>query len=375
MNLPDQTTATRGLRRAAFGTVGLAALVLACLFGFKQMAHAKEAHAREAKLADGPLVKLHTLALSPPERIVQLQGEALPYASTTLYAKVSGFLKDIRVDKGDHVRKGQVMGRLESPEVEQDFQSLKADALQKQDDLKRAESLRKSDLISQQQVEAARTAARMADAKLSSQGALRNYQVLTAPFDGVVTARYADPGALVQNAQNGASGAQPLVTVSKIDRLRVSLYLDQRYAALAKPGLTVTLTSVDRPDAPLAAKVTRTSGALDPRTRTLLTEVEVDNRKGQLLAGAFVNVSLALKVTPRLELPVEALVLKGGQTFVAVFGSDQKVQMRPVQVGSEDNQRLPVISGLKAGEQVILNPGEYAQDGMKVRPAPPAEKK
>ncbi len=345
---------------------GLTALGIAAV---KQSSRSHEAEARAKSLAEGPLVKVVPLALSSGERKVTLQGEALPYASTTLYAKVSGFLRTMAVDKGDRVRAGQVMGVLQSPEVEQDFAALQSDADNKRANARRAEALGKDQLLSARDVEQAQSDARVADAKLASQATLKGYQVLRAPFDGVVTARFADPGALVQNAANGASGAQPLVTVSQVQKLRVNLYLDQRFAAVVKVGTPVLLSPADRPEFTVQAKITRMSGALDMRTRTMLAEVELDNRKADFLPGGFMSATLSLKVPPRLELPVEALVVKGDKPFAATLRADGKVIMKSIQVGAEEAGRLPVISGLQAGDKVLLNPGESAKDGVKVRVA------
>ena len=358
------------MRKAGALTLGACALVAAGLMVSRQVAHSREAAARAKAQADGPLVKVHPLALSSGERRVVLQAESLPYASTTLYAKVSGFLRTLTVDKGDRVRNGQVLGVLQSPEVETDFAALQADAAQKRDNARRAQALGKDQLLSAREVEQAETDARVAEAKLASQAALKGYQVLKAPFDGVVTARFADPGALVQNAANGASGAQPLVTVAQTQRLRVTLYLDQRLAAAVKVGTPVLLSPTERPELSRSAKVTRTSGTLDLRTRTMLAEVELDNRAGEFLPGGFVNATLLLKVTPRLELPVEGLVVKADKTFAAVLGPGDLVQLRPVQVGPEEAGRLPVLGGLQAGERVLLTPGESAREGAKVRVAP-----
>lgn len=357
------------MRRTGTLTLVACLLVAGGLMVNRSRAHAKEAAARAKVLADGPLVKVVPLALSSGDRKVVLQGEALPYASTTLYAKVSGFLRSMAVDKGDRVRAGQVMGVLQSPEVETDFAALQADAETKRANARRAEALGKDQLLSARDVEQAQSDARIAEAKLASQATLKGYQVLRAPFDGVVTARYADPGALVQNAANGASGAQPLVTVAQIQRLRVNLYLDQRYAAVVKVGTPVQLSPTERPELSVAAKVTRLSGALDLRTRTMLAEIELDNRKGEFLPGGFMTATLSLKVPPRLELPVEALVMRGDKAFAATLGGDGRVVMKPLQVGAEEAGRLPVLSGLQVGERVVLNPGESAREGAKVQVA------
>jgi multidrug efflux pump subunit AcrA (membrane-fusion protein) len=301
MNAPETTYPA--MRKAGYGLLGACALVAGGLAAGKYAARSHEAEARAKALAEGPLVKVQSLALSSGNRKITMQAEALPYASTTLYAKVSGFLRTMAVDKGDRVRAGQVMGVLQSPEVEQDLAALQADAETKRANARRAEALGKDQILSQRDVEQAQSDAKVAEAKLASQATLKGYQVLRAPFDGVVTARYADPG------------------------------------------------------------------ALDLRTRTMLAEVELDNRQGQFLPGGFMTATLSLKVPPRLELPVEGLVMRGDKAFAAVLGPDHRVQLRSIQVGAEEAGRLPVAGGLQPGDKVLLNPGDAAQDGAKIRPA------
>lgn len=353
---------------------GIAGLLVACglvggLMALKRHDLGREVRDRKATADAGPLVKVQNVALSDAVQTLQLQGEALPMVSTTLYAKLSGYLRTISVDKGDRVRAGQTLAVIESQETDRDYQSLLADAENKRRNARRSEALGKDQLLSAKDVEQAQADARMAEARLASQAVQRGYQVVKAPFDGTVTARFADPGALVQNAANSQSSALPLVTVARVDRLKVTVYLDQRYAALLHKGDSVRLTSSDL-TVPVEAHISRISGELDLRTRMLLAEAEVDNRDGRIVPGSFLQVQLALKLPQHLEIPVEALIVRGDKTFVAVVGADHHVTLRPVTLGEEDHQRLPVLSGLKAGETVILNPGDAAQEGSLVRPVP-----
>ena len=345
----------------------LAALGVGALVGIKKWNQRHDSESRRAELDKGPIVRAARIEQGGGERTFTLQGEALPYLSTTLYAKLSGFLRQINVDKGSPVSRGQVIAVIESPETDQDFKALKVDADNKHRNAQRAESLGKQQLLSERDVEQAMADARMADAKLQSSGALKAYQVVKAPFNGVITQRFADPGALVQNASNSASAALPLVTVAQVDRLRVTIYLDQTVASQIEVGAQVTVRAAERPDLVRKARISRVNGGLDPRTRTLLAEVDLDNHDRAFLAGGSVQVELKVKAASRLEIPAEALLLQNGRPFAAVLGVDQKVHFVPLTLGDEERQRVRVLAGVKEGDRVILNPGLELQEGTRVR--------
>lgn len=345
----------------------LSALGVGALVGTKKLDQRHETEGRRAELDKGPMVRTTRIEQGGGERSLTLQGEALPYFSTTLYAKLSGFLRQINVDKGSSVTAGQVIAVIESPETDRDFQALKADADNKRRNAQRAESLGKQQLISDREVEQAQADARMSEAKLESQGALKAYQVVKAPFNGVITQRFADPGALVQNASNSATAALPLVIVAQVDRLRVSLYLDQSVASQVKVGARVTVRSAERPDLVREAHISRVNGSLDPRTRTLLAEVDLDNHDRAFLPGAAVQVDLKVKSASRLEIPAEAITLQSGRPFAALVGPEQKIHLVALTLGDEELQRVRVLGGVKEGDVVVLNPGADLQEGMKVQ--------
>jgi RND family efflux transporter MFP subunit len=344
----------------------LTALGVGAVVGVKKWNQHREFESRHTELGKGPIVRGARIEQGGGERTYVLQGDALPYLSTTLYAKLSGFLRQINVDKGSAVSADQVIAVIESPETDQDFQALKADADNKLRNSKRAESLGKQQLLSDRDVEQAQADARMAEAKLKSTGALKAYQVVKAPFAGVITQRFADPGALVQNASNSTS-ALPLVTVAQVDRLRVTIYLDQTLASQVAVGALVTVRAAERPDLIREAHISRVNGGLDPRTRTLLAEVDLDNHDRAFLAGGSVQVELKVKAGTRLEIPAEAITLKNGRPFAVVLGVDNKVHLAPLTLGDEERQRVRVLGGVKEGDTVILNPGLELQEGTRVR--------
>lgn len=347
-------------------TLVVAAIGVVTILMAKQSAQRQEAGRRKEVAALGPLVRTERINAQGGERGLTLQGEALPYASTTLYAKVSGFLRSIPVDKGTTVKQGQMIALIESPETDRDAQALQADFENKRHNAERSRSLGQQGLLSPRDVEQAESDAQVAEAKLASQTTLKGYQVVKAPFRGVITQRYADPGALIQNA-GSSSTAQPLVTLAQVDRLRVSLYLDASVASAVKAGMVVEVRPVDRLDQVRAAHISRLSGALDPRTRTLLAEADLDNRDGAFLAGGFVQVALKVKVAGRLAVPAEAVVIRDGTSQVVVVQPDGRVRFQVLILGEEEAQRIRILSGLKEGDVVVLNPPLGLKDGDKVQ--------
>jgi RND family efflux transporter MFP subunit len=313
------------------------------------------------------------------DHVVTLIGETRPFQSATLYAKVSGYLKNIYVDKGDIVKEGKVLAVIESPETDQAYLAAEADAKNKQAILARMKNLYAKQLVSQQEFDQAQADSDVANAKLSSQRTQKGYETLKAPFTGTITARYADPGALVQNAMNSESSALPVVLISEIKRLRIDVFLDQRDAPYVRNNDPVTITLAERPGFKMEGHVARISGELDPRTKMLLTEIDIPNEDRSLVAGSFVQISMQIKSPPYVEAPVEAVVLKGNKTYISAVSPDGKIQFKPVEIGSNDGKVITVLSGADEGDMVALNIGDSLPEGSKVRPIvdtpPPAAKK
>jgi RND family efflux transporter MFP subunit len=197
---------------------------------------------------------------------------------------------------------------------------------------------------------------------------LKDYETLRAPFAGTIVARYADPGALVQNATQSETSALPVVMIAEIKRLRIDLFLDQRDAPYVQPHDPVTITLVERPEYKIEGHVARLSGELDPRTKMLLTEIDIPNEDRSLVAGSFVQVSLQVKSPPYLEVPVEALALKDNKTYLTTVTPDEHLAYKAVTIGSNDGKILSILSGCAEGDMVALNVGNSLPEGSKVRP-------
>jgi RND family efflux transporter MFP subunit len=372
LSLSTEASPAPRARRGLVYVVGVAVLVAAVLgvvgLGVRRSSQAQaEAGARREEQSRGPRVRVARSAMAPPVRKLTLQGEARAFASVTLYAKVSGYLKAVRVDKGDRVKANQVLATIEAPEIDRQLQAAQADARNKRVNAKRYEALAPSKMVSSQEVEAAQANADVAEANqatLATQGA---YRVIKAPFDGVVTARFADPGALIQTATAGQTGALPLFSVANADRLRIYVYLDQTSAAYVRVGEVAEVGVSDRSGFVRKAQVTRAAGELAAKTRTMLTEIDVDNKDGAILPGSFVTVSLEMKTPPLVQVPAEALVMRGDKAFVAVVDPGQHVRFRAVVVADDDGQIVRLASGLNAGERVALNLGDLAEEGATVQ--------
>ncbi|MBZ5563221.1 MAG: efflux RND transporter periplasmic adaptor subunit [Acidobacteriia bacterium] len=340
------------------------------IWATRKVALAQENQSLAAAVAEGPRVAAVTVGEAPRERVISLLGEARPFVSATLYAKVSGYLKVINVDKGDQVQAGQVLAVIESPELDHQYDAAVADARDKRLDAQRAATLVKRDMISKQDADKAAADADVADATVASLATQRSYEVIHAPFAGTVVARYADPGALVQNAATSQTSALPVVAVAQTDLLRVYVYPDQRDAHFIRVGDSAEITLPERPEVHLRARVARTSGELDTKTRTMLTEIDFDNRRGVILPGSFVQVNLQIHQpqSGALEIPSEALVMRGSKPFVAVITPGNQVVHRPVVIGVDEGPRVRIVSGLKAGERIAVNLGESVADGSRVQP-------
>jgi RND family efflux transporter MFP subunit len=356
---------------AAAATVLVAALVAVFLVQRHRLSRRRAALSKEQGL--GPRVATAAVIRSPGRRTLSLIGEASPFAEVTLYAKVSGYLRPLKADKGDRVRAGQLLAKIESPETDRDYDAAVANAENLRKVAARDRDLLKKRFVSQQEADQAFANADVAAAQARALKVMKGYEELRAPFDGVVTARYADEGALVQNATNAQAGALPVFTVSDVMRLRVFVYLDQADASLVRPGDAAVLSARERPDVQAEGRVARVSGELDPRTRTLLTEVDLINPNGRFVPGSFLRVALTVPAPIYMRIPVEALIVSGQETSAAVVGGDGILRDRRIRIGDNDGVGVQVIDGLAEGERVALDVGESVKDGTRVQAGGEAE--
>ncbi len=319
-------------------------------------------------MEEGPMVETRSVSDEGSVRQITIQGEALPYMSTQVYAKVSGFLRNIYVDKGASVNRGDLLASIESQEIDRDTLALKTDAENKRAIAERSRALGREGYLSPQDAEQAETNARIAEAKYASQSTVRGYQEIRAPFSGKVIQRYVDTGALIQNG-GASSSAQPLLTLAQVDHLRVVFYLDSRSAMLVKVGDSVTIKSSDRPDLVRKAKVSRINGALDARTRTLLVEADMDNSDSVLLPGSYVLATLDLPHPSSISIPPEAVVFQQGRPMAFVLRPGGRVALHALTLGEEQVGRINVLAGVRVDDRVVVNPPMGLKDEDRIRAA------
>jgi membrane fusion protein, multidrug efflux system len=304
---------------------------------------------------------------------VTLPANISPLYQTTLYAKVSGYLKWIGPDKGDAVKKDQVVAIIDAPEVEEQYQQAVADyKIRKLTHERLANVWKESpDVIAKQDVDVAEAAYESAKNLMQQRAAMRDYTKVRAPYDGIITARFADPGALIQVATSSATNAIPLFTIMDLDTVRVYTNVPQDDAPWIVPGNThATLLVKELTGRSYSGAVTRSTLALDPSTRSLLVEIDIPNPDHALRPGTYAEVVLALREIPNaLVLPPQAIVTgpKGKTVFIVDQGKAKSV---PVQTGITDGQWIEILSGLTGEEDVVVVGKRRLLEGLPVQAAP-----
>ena len=288
---------------------------------------------------------------------ITLPANIAPLYQTTLYAKVSGYLKWIGPDKGDHVKKGQVVAIIDAPEVEEQYLQAVADYKIKKITFDRLTNVWKEspDVIAKQDVDVAEAAYEGAKNLMQQRAVLRDYTKVRAPYDGTITARFADPGALIQIATSSATSAIPLFTVMDLNTVRVYANVPQDDSPWVSPGHTkVALRVHELPGRSFESTVTRSTLALDPSTRSLLVEVDLPNPDHALRPGTFAELVIGLReIQNALVLPPQAVnsTAKGKSLFVVEQGKAKAV---PIHTGITDGQWIEITDGLRGDEDVVV---------------------
>lgn len=331
-----------------------------------QLLAAREAMAEG--LAKGPAVQVTTISQGPKERLITLLGDTRPYQVATLYGKVAGYVKSIPVDRGDRVKAGQIIATVESAETDRQFDAAVSDLENKRKNSQRTQDLVARGWTSVKDADLANSLFRMAQANMEQLLVMKSYEILRAPFDGTVTARFVDVGAMVQSSVTNQTSNQPVVTIADMSKLRVDVYVEQKDVPYVHVGDLADVADGANADRKTQARIARTSDQLDPRTRTLFTELEVDNSEGFLVPGSFAYVTLHVPVPSYPEIPVAGLVVRGTSTFIANVASDSTVRLQPVKVATTDGLRASLADGGRVGERVALNLPDEVSDGSRIRP-------
>lgn len=316
---------------------------------------------------------------APP---LTLSGELKPQTEAAIYARASGYVHRWLVDIGARVEQGQLLVELDTPELDRELAQARAELTQADAARALAESTAKrwKEMLSGKTVSSQEAEEKASDlelkianveatkARLDRLADLVGYNKITAPFAGTITARNVDVGQLV----SGGEGRE-LFRLAQTAKLRVFVRVPQSYARAVTIGQTASLNAPELPGRTFEGKILRTAGALDAASRTLLTEIEVDNAKGELLAGAYAQITLAdAKPDAPLTLPANTLLFRSEGTLVALLGAENRVSMRVVKLGRDFGQTVEILTGVTPEDLVILNPADSLTDGAEVRLAPNA---
>src|SRR5215203_1090684 len=326
--------------------------------------------AREARgnaLDRGPRVEVVAAAQGPTERTITMLADVRANSTAILYAKVSGYVKSMHADRGDRVQAGQVVAVLESPEIEQQYIAAVTDLEHKRRNLARSQELFAKGNTTQVAMFQFETDARVAEANVKGLETMKGYQTIRAPFAGRVTARFVDPGGLITNAQTNMVSALPIMTISDDSRLRVFCYVQQQDVPFINVGDVAEVIDASNPERKMEAKVSRMTGELETRTRTMQIEINIDNTEGFLVAGSFANVVLHIPIKSYPQIPVSGLLVRGNDSFVAMVENDT-LRYKPIRVGTTDGNTVTVAEGLQKGDRIAINLPDEMTDGAKVQP-------
>ena len=344
--------------------------------------HARTAVADDTNALAAPTVIVNPPTQGQPQQEILLPGNLQAFIDSPIYARTDGYLKKWYFDIGAHVRKGQLLAEIESPEVDQQLAQAKADLATAQTNASNAhtqssryQELVKTDSVSKldtdnfaTQAAAGDTSVKSAQANVQRLNELVGFEKVYAPFDGVITARNTDIGSLINAGAGTGTAATELFHLAAANTLRVYVNVPQINTPGLKQGMTAELTFREYPGKTFTGKLVRTSRQIDPTSRTLLVEFDVDNRKGELFPGAYTEVHFKTKENaPSFVVPVSTLMFRSEGLRVAVVDENNKAKLVPVVLGHDDGATVQVISGLAANDRVILNPPDSLIDGETVQ--------
>ena len=317
--------------------------------------------------------------VEPPQQELILPSTLQAYIESPIYARTNGYLLKWYKDIGSRVQKGERLADIETPEIDQELQQARAARDQSaaqveiaKTSAKRWENLQKMDAVAQQETDERTNAYAQAQANLAAATAnvrrleeLESFKHIFAPFSGVLTRRNVDIGALINAGNTGNN--QQLFNIARIDPIRVYVNVPEIYAPSVRPGVRAAIEIPSSSGQKFYGNVVRNAEAIDPGTRTLLTETDVPNPKSELLPGAYAQVHFDLNIrTERLSVPVNALLFRAEGTRAAVVDANRKVHLQPVTIGRDYGTTVEILAGLKPEDSVVLNPSDSLEEGQQV---------
>jgi RND family efflux transporter MFP subunit len=323
---------------------------------------------------------IHPKRAASEEEIV-LPGDIRPFMDAPIYARTNGYLRRWYVDIGAHVRAGQLLAEIDTPEIDQQLLQARADLATATANYRLAEitaaryqDLLKSASVSKQEAdnatgdfEAKKAIEKSAQFNVRRLEELQSFKKIYAPFDGVITVRNIDIGALIDAGSNGGP-ARELFHIASVRKLRVYFNVPQAYSRAVKPGLSGELALAEFPGRRFQGTLVRTAASIDAASRTLLAEIDVDNPAGELLTGASAAVHLKLSAeVPAYLLPVNTLLFRSDGLRIASVRDDHRVVLMPVTLGRDFGTEVEVVAGLNGDESVVANPPDSLISGEEVR--------
>ena len=364
-------------------TVALAALLLLAVAGaFRLLQRRSEfqALAKETETLAIPTVAItHATAQTGQEDLV-LPGNLQAYVESPIYARTNGYLQRWYHDIGSRVKQGERLADIETPEIDQELSQVRAARQEIAANLALAKSsaerwvgLRKSDSVSQQEADERisrytqlQASLAAADANVRRLQEMESFGHIDAPFTGVITRRNVDVGTLINAGNTGTR--QELFYLAQIDPIRVYLSVPEVEAASIRTGLAAWLELAQFPGQRFEGRVVRTANAIDPASRTLLTEVDVPNHQGQLLPGGYAQVHLQVRAaSTRLQVPVNALLFRSEGLRAVTVDAQHRVHLRALIIGRDYGTSLEILQGLSKDDWIVLNPPDSLEDGQEVR--------
>jgi membrane fusion protein, multidrug efflux system len=379
----ERTTAgnaTRVPRAARGAAIALLALVVAGGFSVARRFSDHKALVAETEKLSVPTVSVTKPGTEPEQEELVLPAQLQAYVESSIYSRTNGYLLRWYKDIGSHVRKGELLADIDTPEVDQELsqakaarQQIAAQAELAKTSAERWTNLRKTDSVSQQEADQQSSAYTQAQASLAAADAnvrrleqMESFKHIYAPFAGVITRRSVDMGALITAGSSGQT--KELFNLAQFDPLRVYVSVPQSDAISIRAGVPAYIELREFPGEKFSGSVARTADAIDPATRTMLTEVDVPNHNGRLLPGAYAQLHFAVPIkAARFTVPVNALMFRPEGTRVAVVGPDQKLHLKRVIIGRDFGNKIEILNGLEATDQIVTNPADSLEEDQTVR--------
>ncbi|HVO56175.1 MAG TPA: efflux RND transporter periplasmic adaptor subunit [Dongiaceae bacterium] len=377
----EYTDRPKGKRSGLFPVLFLlvVVLVIAGLFTMMQRRSQYRALAKETETLAVPTVAVIHPTTEPSEEGLVLPGTMQAYVESPIYARTNGYLKKWYRDIGSRVRQGELLADIDTPEVDQqliqaqaDLKTAEANANLSRITAARYEELIKTDGVSKQEVDnaagdyaAKQATVASAEANVHRLQELESFKHIYAPFSGVIIRRNVDIGTLI-NAGNGGA-TQQLFFLAQTDPIRVYVNVPESAAPSIRPGLLANLELTQYPGRRFEGKVVRTAEAIDTVSRTLLTEVDVPNKSGELLPGGYAQVHLAVNISgARLQVPVNALLFRSEGLRAVLVDANHKTHLQPLTIGRDFGTSLEVLQGLQATDWIVINPADSIEEGQQV---------